>query len=116
LEQLWDGTISAKKLSPNSRCAICAEAWEVKPMNNRIELNSFSILSFDVIVCRGSAKARQGLQPMPAHRLTLTQDGRLLVEILSPTFSVKTNRQVPSGYGNAFEQMRMNARLPQPQR
>jgi len=82
-------------------------------MKNWIELSSFSILSFDVIVCLASAKSRQCLQPMPAYQITLTQAGRLLVEVLSPTFSIRINRQVPSRYCLTFEHMGENALMHQ---
>lgn len=67
-------------------------------MKNPVAVISFSTLSFDVFVRQAADGAQQPPHSLPEHQVTLTQDGRLLTEILSPVFSVKADRQIPSAY------------------
>jgi hypothetical protein len=84
--------ITAKSLLSNLRRAIACRRRKVKPMKNWIVLKSFSVLSFDVIIRQAPVRAMHYLQPMPAHRLNLTQTGHLPVEVLPPLDSLEINR------------------------
>src|ERR1017187_1004608 len=108
--------ISAESLPSNLRRAIARKHEKVKPMKNWIILNSFSVLSFDVIVRQSPVRVMHCLQPMPVHTANLTQDGHLPVEALSPVVSVKTSRHTQSDHRNSIGRMRMKALMPRPSR
>jgi len=66
-------------------------------MKNWIVLKSFSVLSFDVIIRQAPVSAMHYLQPMPAHRLNLTQTDHLPVEALPPLDFLEISRHKRPG-------------------
>ncbi len=67
-------------------------------MKNWIVLSSFSALSFDVIIRQARVNATHCLQPVPVHRLNLTQTAHLPVKALSPLDFMQINPHHRPGY------------------
>lgn len=67
-------------------------------MNNRIVVESFMLLSFDVIVRPAPVRALHRPQPTPEHRLAHTQDGDPPFAALPVADFSKADRTATTGH------------------